>query len=115
MVQIVGGAGVVPVRVLQLAKGVQHFDLLECELYDDSGSVWTHYGRRLIHDVRCNCLLGIGDFYFYPVAAPVTSGFSMTSNTACASNCSLSFVDTGFARLSTNYTAIGRLEFVPQG
>ena len=32
MVQIVGGAGVVPVRVLELAKGVQRFDLLECEL-----------------------------------------------------------------------------------
>jgi len=41
MVQIVGGAGVVPVRVLELAKGVQRFDLLECELYDESRSVWT--------------------------------------------------------------------------
>jgi hypothetical protein len=30
MVQIVGGAGVVPVRVLDLAKRVQRFDLLEC-------------------------------------------------------------------------------------
>jgi len=39
MVQIVSGAGVVPVRVLELAKGVQDFDFLERELYDESRSV----------------------------------------------------------------------------